>query len=121
LNARGLAPALNRYSADLDWIVGPVVVLVARHARNLLHDVNAGFIALANDRVLAVKKRRRYFRYEELRTVGIAAFICHGHAARPIKFHFRADLIEHVISGTARTVSGGIAALNHEARDDAME
>src|SRR5581483_10501893 len=47
--------------------------------------------------------------------------ICNGQAPGPVELEVRAKLVPKRIAGISRSVPRGIATLNHEIRDDAME
>src|SRR5690606_23060058 len=77
------------------------------------------------DGVLALQPLRCSDSDEELRTVGSAsangAGVCHCEHVRLVEVEVRVDLIVELVAGATRSVAEGIAALDHEAGDDAVE
>lgn len=76
------------------------------------------------DRMLPIQPRRRRQSNEELTPIGILPTICHTQNPRPRMLQSRIYLILELftINGSAATPgTGGVAGLQHEVRDDAVE
>src|SRR6185369_15838527 len=58
---------------------------------------------------------------KELRPVGIRAGVGHRESARSIKGEARDDLVIELVSGISGSVPRGVAALDHEIRNDTMK
>ena len=108
---------------------------VARSGRNRgdgIDDRTRCVVAhFTEDRVLAVEPRRRVGRHEELRAVGafdgagdgVATQACvrHGEQVGAVKLKFGVDLVVERVAGATRSLTERVAALNHEAGDDAVK
>src|SRR5271166_1698799 len=124
----GCARTLGRSSGmprinDLDvrdlWRrVGPVSARIGIQTRNLLYHVEV--LALPEDGVLAVQVRSRNFCDEKLRAVSVRPAVSHCQASGLVEGEGGAELILEGVAGTTGAVTGWIAALNHELRNDAM-
>src|SRR5438552_9688302 len=102
------------------------VVRIAAHPGDLLYQRNGGVIALAEDGVMAIQHVSLLagecrFSYEELSTVGIRASVCVCEASGTVEFQIRGDFGLKCNTYLAAAAPGGIAALNHEVGDHAME
>lgn len=111
--------------------VGAVVVNLDTHdsvalADTVDHLLVLGGKDLAEDGVLAVEPIRGHVGNEELGAVGAlprpgAAGIGHSQQARLGELQVRAALVVKLVAGAAAARSLGIAALNHEIRNHAVE
>ena len=84
------------------------------------HDVHA-FADLSEHGVVSVEMRRGRQRNEKLAAVRIRAGVGHREDAFGVVFELRMDFVGKGVTGTSAAGACGIAALNHEAVDDAME
>src|SRR5258708_24703821 len=76
----------------------------------------------AKDAVLAVEVGGGAEGDEELGAVGVAAGVGHGEDAGAVmREGERARLVVELVAGAACARAGGVAALGHEAADDAVE
>src|SRR5262249_38233769 len=102
-------------------IVIRLVLTIARGAHDLLEDI-LPFHQFAEDGVLAREPLRRRNSDEELRAVGVRASVSHRQFARFVEIMRRAfGFVFELISGPPEAGSGGVASLDHETWDDAME
>jgi hypothetical protein len=76
---------------------------------------------LSEHRVAVVEVGLGVERDEKLRAVRIGTGIRHRERARRVVAEFVVELVVEGVSGTAAASLGGVAALNHEAFDDAVE
>src|SRR5207248_9382419 len=103
-----------------DVVVGLVDRVGVDAGDGLDHVVALG--DLPEDRVLAGEVRRARHRHEELRAVRVRAGVGHGQEARLVERRtVRRDLVGEVVAGPAPAGAGGVAALDHEVGDDAVE
>ncbi len=98
-----------------------LVVGIALDAGDGHDNKDAGWVALTKDGVVLVKRGGRLFGDEELTTVGVGAGVGHGEAARDIEVEVGVELIGEGVAGIAHAGAGGVAALNHEFGNDAVE
>lgn len=89
-------------------------------AGDFFHDIHA-VGDLAEDRVAVVQEGGGGGGDEKLRAIGAWASIGHGEYARRAVAQLGVEFIGKLVTGTATAAFGGIAALQHEALDDAME
>lgn len=71
-----------------------------------------------------IQPRRRRQGNEELTAVGVGPGICHAQHARTRMFEVGMDLVSEFLAedgAATATGTGGIAGLDHEIRDDAMD
>ena len=73
------------------------------------------------DGVFAVEVRRGNMSDEKLAPIGAGAAVGHGENTRLVVFEAGSDFVAKFVSRAARAGSGGIAALNHEVCNHAME
>ena len=106
--------------SDLDRTVGAIVG-IATHARNLLHQRDAGLVALTEQRVSAVQAGIRNLGDEELGAVGAGTGVGIGQAPGPVELHGRGSFILELETNVAAAAAGGISTLNHEVGDHTME
>ena len=76
---------------------------------------------MTEDGVFAVKVGCGHVGDEELASIGPWAGIGHGKNTWAIVFEPAVDFVFKAVAGSAAACAGGIAALNHELLDDAME
>ena len=76
---------------------------------------------MTEDGVFAVKVGCGHVGDEELASIGPWAGIGHGKNTRAIMLEPAVDFVFKAVAGSAAACAGGIAALNHELLDDAME
>jgi hypothetical protein len=112
--------ALDHDLVDAHWCCGPVPEAF-RHARDLLHKLDAGVVALAEDGVVSVQPGRGLLGDEELRSVGSGPGIGHGQPPRTVEGQRGRDLIREFVPGIARARAQRVSALDHELGDHAME
>src|SRR5699024_1923000 len=102
------------------------IPVIRGDARDVVDDL-AGLVIgdLAEDGVVAVEVRGRHDGDEELGTVGAAAAalagVGHGQQVRAIELELRVDLVVEVVARAASAGTQRVAALDHEAGDDAVE
>src|SRR6266542_2085613 len=97
------------------------VLRIARQGADFVRDVLALY-NFAKDRVVAREPWRGCDGDEKLRAVGVRSGVGHGKFAGLVKLVGRAfGFVLKAISGAARASAAGIAALNHEVGDDAVE
>ncbi len=84
------------------------------------HHVHA-FADFSEHRVVSVEMRRGRQGNEKLAAVRIRAGVGHREDAFGVVFELRMDFVGKGITGTSAAGACGIAALNHEAVDHAME
>ena len=84
------------------------------------HHVHA-FADFSEHRVVSVEMRRGRQGNEKLAAVRIRAGVGHREDAFGVVFELRMDFVGKGVTGTSAAGACGIAALNHEAVDDAME
>ena len=99
---------------------------IGRHCGDRVHDLAGGVVGdLAEDRVLALKPFSGRRRNEELGAVGAlaqaTAGVGHGQDVGLCERQRRVDFVVEDVAGTAGARTQGIAPLNHEVRDDAVE
>src|ERR1700687_4695412 len=94
---------------------------VLRHASDILDQFDGGRIALAEDGIAAIEARVGNLRDEELRTVGVGSGVGVGETTRAIELDGGRSLILEFVAGIARSVALGVATLNHEFWNHAME
>ena len=102
------------------------VVGVAFNACDRAYEQDRVCIAKTKDGVFSVELRDGLLRDEELATIGAAtggarARVGHGEQARLVEGEGGVDLVLEEVAGIPGAITGTVAALNHEARDDAME
>src|SRR6266581_8682023 len=113
-------------SASLDFNVRDLyrtkwAFTIGCHARDLFDQLDRGRIALAEDGISAVEAGIWNLGDKKLRAIGIPASICVGKASRTVERQAGRGLILEFVTGVPHTIAGGISALNHELRDDAMK
>src|SRR5690606_27566176 len=86
-----------------------------------LGHVDAGLVALSEDRVLAVEVGRGRERDEELAAARARATVRHAEHAGAVVPQRRRKLVDDDVAGAAHAGAGRIAALDHETFDDAVE
>jgi len=116
----GLAGADDGDFLEDDGLVG-FVVAVAGDAGDGFDYLNAGVVALAEERVVLVERVVGGLSDEELAAIGVGAAVGHGEAAGAVKVEGWIDLIVEGVARVAGTGAGGVATLDHEVGDDAME
>src|SRR5712671_1487950 len=99
----------------------PIVARVGGHVCNLFDQRHGYIVALPEERVFSIQMRRCNFSDEELRPVGIGSGVGIGETAGPVERQIGGNLILEFITRVARSIALGIAALNHEAGNHAME
>ena len=128
LNAR---PLILRASADLryaldgygleDYFLVGFVLVIAGDERDFVDDVLA-FNDFAEDGVLAGEPGGGRDGDEELAAVGVGAAVGHGEFAGFVELVRRSrGFILEFITGATHAGACGVAALNHEVGNDAME
>ena len=100
--------------------------MVAFDAGDLCDELHSVGVALAEDRVLAVELRYGDFGDEELGAVGASARwawagVGHGKATGLVEADGWVDLVLEEITGIAGSGALPVPALDHEARDNAVE
>ena len=98
-----------------------LVAAVARDAGNGLDDVDAGLVALAEEGVVLVEGVDGLLGDEELAAVGVGSGVGHGQLAGPVEVQVGIELVVEAVAGIAHAGAGGVAALDHELGNDAME
>ena len=98
-----------------------LVVAVARDAGDGFDHLNAGVVALAEEGVVLVERVVGLLGDEELAAVGVGTGVGHGQAAGAVEVEVGIELIVEGIAGVARAGAGGVATLDHELGNDAME
>src|SRR5436190_15348845 len=118
-------PASESLVGDLDAFDDDVLARSVLGAGRGLADGLDDLVALgdlAEDRVLAGQPRRGGDGDEELRAVRAGARVRHGQQARLVEPGSAGrDLVLERVAGSARAGAGGVAALDHEAVDHAVE
>jgi len=71
--------------------------------------------------VTTVQVRRGAQGDEELRAVGAGPGVGHGQQVRAVEREVGVELVAELVAGAAAAGAGGVAALDHEAVDDAVE
>ena len=71
--------------------------------------------------MLAVEPGSRDVGHEELAAVGAGARVGHGEETGAVVLQAGGELVGELVAGAAHAGAGGIAALNHEVGDDAVE
>lgn len=107
--------------SNLHWIVRAIIAGIGCFARDLLHQFNALWRALPEDRVMPVQMRRGYLRDKELRAVGVWSGVRHRKSAGDIEVQIWREFIFKAVARTAFASSFRIASLNHEIRNHAMK
>ena len=116
----GSAALGDDYVSDLDRAIGAVIG-VTTHARNLLHQGDAGLIALTEQGVSAVQAGIRNLGNEELGAVGAGTGVGIGQASGAVELHGRRGFVLELKTNVAAPAAGGISTLNHEIRNHAVE
>src|SRR6266536_390683 len=116
----------RRLALDLDPLDDHVppraVARTGRGGRDRVDDLAAAVVGhLTEDGVLAVEPARLADRDEELRPVGTGTGVRHGQQVWPVELQVGVDLVLELVSGTAPTRTGRVAALDHEAADHPVE
>jgi hypothetical protein len=113
--------ALALANLDADYAVAGRTVAVGVARADAVDDIHpAGHPA--EDAVLAVEMRCRAEGDEELRAVGVGAGVRHAQDARTVVLEGqRATLVGEFVAWAAGAGAGRVAALRHEALDDAVE
>src|SRR6185312_8402648 len=106
---------------NLHRVIGHVGARVGGFACDLFHQLYALGSALSEDGVVSIEPRRGHFSDEELRAVGARTGVGHGQATGLIKFQIGRKFILEAVAGPAFAGTLGIAPLDHEIRDHAME
>src|SRR5580658_4765989 len=106
---------------DLHWPEGTVVARVSSHARDLFDEGHGGFVTLTENGVAPVEMRHSYLGDEELRAVRVRAGVRVSQASGLVEQEIRRHLILECVARIARPIAFGIAALNHELRNDAVK
>ena len=105
---------------DDDWDDG-LVLGVTINAGDSGYEEDRVLVALPEDGVLAVELGHGGFGDEELGAVGARAGVSHGEATRDVKGQVGRELVVEIITGIAKAGANGVAALNHEFGNDAVE
>src|ERR1019366_588175 len=104
---------------DLDRTNRALTVL--GHAGDFLHQIDGGLVALAEDGIAAIEAGVGNLGDEELRAVGVGSGVGVGETAGAIELDGGRSLILEFVAGIAGTGAKGVATLNHEFGDHAME
>src|SRR6266404_1188445 len=118
---RGRWPFALQFDAqDLYRRLG-FVLAESRHTGNLCRHVLA-VNHLAEYRMLAIQMRRRPVGDEKLRAAGVRLTdVGHGKTPRDIELERWHKLVGDGVAGVVIALSGGVAGLDHEARDHAVK
>lgn len=115
---------------DIDGVDDNILEGTVTHVRcntvELVHDFAGSWVSdLTEDGVLALQPGGGNGGDEELRTVGAAAHldasVCHGELVRLVEVQVWVDFVVELVARSADALAQGIAALNHEVSDDAVE
>src|SRR5262249_30781574 len=115
---RRLAP-LDRDRLDRDRI-HRTILPSRRDSADLLHDVQA-CDDFAEDRMAVVEGGRRTQRGEEMAAVAVLGRVCHRQDARFAVTGLGMEFVGELVAGPAGALAEAVAALNHEAVDDAVK
>ena len=85
-----------------------------------VHDIHP-IRHMTEDGVFSIKVRCGHVGDEELASIGPWTRIGHGENTGPIVFEPSVHFVFKAVAGSAAACAGGIAALDHELLDDAME
>jgi hypothetical protein len=125
--ARRAAPAfLNRDVIYADRAIR-LIVGIATHTGDLLHQRHRGIVALAEDRIVPIEGARllsceRHFSDKELRSIRVRTSIGVRQTSGLVERQVGRDLVlERLDRICARACARRISALNHEARNYAVE
>src|SRR5580704_2862500 len=110
---------LNLHRIDPHLLDGPVLG-AARDLGNLLHHLIA-LDHFAENAVLVVEPGRGGNGDKELAAVGAGAGIGHGEQAVPGMIEVLMKFVGEFVAGAAAAGAFGVAALDHEIRNDAVE
>ena len=116
-------PLFHNPSSDNLHLINRPVFRPRFNKPHLLHDPQSTLDPPKN-RMFAIQPGRRRQRNEELTPVGILPTVRHTQNTRPRVLETRIDLIFEIFTvyGSAPAASaGGIASLQHEVWDDAVE
>src|SRR6266481_880174 len=105
---------------DFDRAIGAVVGIAA-HARNLLYQGDAGIVALTEEGVSAIQAGVGNFGDEKLRAVGAGTGVGVGHPSGAVELQGWGGFVLEFKTNISIAAAGGIAALNHEVRNYAVE
>src|SRR3954447_4540972 len=121
LRRRCASAALHLDGLDDDVVHG-LVVAAGRHLGDGVDDIAAALVGhLTEDGVFAVQVRRGADGDEELRAVGAWARVRHGEQVRPVEGQLGVELVAELVAGATEALPERVAALDHEAVDDAVE
>src|SRR5207247_5930811 len=96
----GRGATLNLYVVDLHRSKRAIVAGIAAGAGNLLHERDAGVVALSEDGVAAIEMRHRDFGDKELRAVRVRPRGGQGQASRASEGEGGGEVILEVMLGT---------------------
>src|SRR5579863_44370 len=105
---------------DLHRLIGTIVG-VAAHPCDLLHQGDAGCVALTEDSVAAVQTRVGDLGDKKLRAVGSGTSIRVGEASGTIELEVIGSFILESVAGIAGSGAHRVTTLNHEVWNYAME
>ncbi len=110
----------DRDVINLHRAIRPVIGIAA-HARDLFHQGNGSFVALAEDRVSAIQMRVGNFGDKELRAVRIRTGIGVSQSSGAVKLQGRRSFVLELETNVAASAARGVAALDHEIGNHAVE
>ena len=105
-----------------DNIIHRAVTPICGHASDFHHNLLAGRVGdLTKDGVVVVEVRGGGDSDEELGAVRVPASVGHRQQERAVEGELRVELVLELVAGATHAGAGGIATLDHESSDDAVE